>query len=180
VRISKDIRDTFDYGKLRIDYHARTGEPVDGDLLARMATWGPGRADVTEDDEDPVAIPDLWGLAAQSALNQAGTIRQREGSPVALALRQETQFLHANHQRVRPPRELALALAYFLRSYGNSIDASGERLQEVEDRLALLERLKKKHGPMLADVLARQGALAAELRMNAPSSPKSRITPCLK
>ena len=31
---------------------------------------------------------------------------------------------------------------------------SPERLQEVEDRLALLERLKKKHGPTLDDVIA--------------------------
>ena len=44
-------------------------------------------------------------------------------------------------------------LAYFLRSYAVGIDASPARLQEVEDRLALLERLKKKHGPTLADVI---------------------------
>ena len=44
-------------------------------------------------------------------------------------------------------------LAFFLRSYAGDIDASPARLQEVEDRLALLERLKKKHGPALADVL---------------------------
>jgi DNA repair protein RecN (Recombination protein N) len=44
-------------------------------------------------------------------------------------------------------------LAYFLRSYGTEVDASPDRLQAIEDRLALLERLKKKHGPALADVL---------------------------
>jgi DNA repair protein RecN (Recombination protein N) len=44
-------------------------------------------------------------------------------------------------------------LAYFLRSYADEVDASPERLQAVEDRLAVLERLKKKHGPTLADVL---------------------------
>ncbi len=53
-------------------------------------------------------------------------------------------------------------LAYFLRSYAADIDASPERLQEVEDRLAALERLKKKHGPALADVLARQAELRRE------------------
>ena len=41
-------------------------------------------------------------------------------------------------------------LAYFLRSYSAEFDASPARLQEVEDRLAVLERLKKKHGPALA------------------------------
>src|SRR6185503_17125138 len=37
-------------------------------------------------------------------------------------------------------------LAFFLRSYAQDIDASPARLQEIEDRLASLERLKKKHG----------------------------------
>jgi DNA repair protein RecN (Recombination protein N) len=54
-------------------------------------------------------------------------------------------------------------LAFFLRSYSQSIDASPARLQEIEDRLALLERLKKKHGPSLADVLARAASLRREL-----------------
>jgi DNA repair protein RecN (Recombination protein N) len=54
-------------------------------------------------------------------------------------------------------------LAFFLRSYASGIDASPARLQEVEDRLAALERLKKKHGPSLTDVLRRQAELRAEL-----------------
>jgi DNA repair protein RecN (Recombination protein N) len=53
-------------------------------------------------------------------------------------------------------------LAYFLRSYANDIDSSPARLQEIEDRLALIERLKKKHGPTLADVLARADQLRRE------------------
>jgi DNA repair protein RecN (Recombination protein N) len=53
-------------------------------------------------------------------------------------------------------------LAFFLRSYGDSVDASPSRLQEVEDRLALLERVKRKYGPTLADVLARGRDLARE------------------
>ncbi len=54
-------------------------------------------------------------------------------------------------------------LASLLREYGASIDASPARLQEVEDRLAVLERLKRKHGPALADVVERRRALRAEL-----------------
>ena len=53
-------------------------------------------------------------------------------------------------------------LAFFLRSYGDSVDASPARLQEVEDRLALLERVKRKYGPTLADVLARGRDLMRE------------------
>jgi DNA repair protein RecN (Recombination protein N) len=54
-------------------------------------------------------------------------------------------------------------LAFFLRSYSADIDASPARLQDVEDRLASFERLKKKHGPTMADVLARRDQLRREL-----------------
>ena len=53
-------------------------------------------------------------------------------------------------------------LAFFLRSYADGVDASPGRLQEVEDRLALLERLKRKYGPTLDDVLDRGRALGRE------------------
>jgi DNA repair protein RecN (Recombination protein N) len=54
-------------------------------------------------------------------------------------------------------------LAFFLRSYAQNIDASPARLQEIEDRLALLERLKKKHGPSLAEVIAKAADVRREL-----------------
>ena len=54
-------------------------------------------------------------------------------------------------------------LAFFLRSYAAGIDASPARLQEVEDRLAALERLKRKHGPSLDDVLLTSAAIKREL-----------------
>lgn len=53
-------------------------------------------------------------------------------------------------------------LAFLLRSYTSGIDASPERLQEVEDRLAALERLKRKYGPTLADVLEKMQVLRRE------------------
>ena len=53
-------------------------------------------------------------------------------------------------------------LALFLRRYADDVDASPARLQEVEDRLAALERLKRKYGPTLADVITRGDALARE------------------
>ena len=54
-------------------------------------------------------------------------------------------------------------LAYFLRSYPAEFDGSPARLQEVEDRLAALERLKKKHGPTLQEVFDTEATLAREL-----------------
>lgn len=53
-------------------------------------------------------------------------------------------------------------LAFMLRSYASAIDAAPDRLQQVEDRLAALERLKRKYGPTLADVLDRMAALGRE------------------
>jgi DNA repair protein RecN (Recombination protein N) len=53
-------------------------------------------------------------------------------------------------------------LAFFLRGYADGIDASPGRLQQVEDRLALLERLKRKYGPTLQDVIERGATLKRE------------------
>lgn len=53
-------------------------------------------------------------------------------------------------------------LAFFLRGYADGIDASPARLQQVEDRLALLERLKRKYGPSLEAAIAKGEALARE------------------
>jgi DNA repair protein RecN (Recombination protein N) len=53
-------------------------------------------------------------------------------------------------------------LARFLRQYADGVDASPARLQQVEDRLAALERLKRKHGGTLEDVIEKGRALAAQ------------------
>jgi DNA repair protein RecN (Recombination protein N) len=54
-------------------------------------------------------------------------------------------------------------LAFFLRDYASNLDASPERLQQVEDRLAQLEHLKRRYGPTLAEVIEKRAALDAEL-----------------
>ena len=56
-------------------------------------------------------------------------------------------------------------MAFLLRRYADDIDGSPVRLQQVEDRLALIERLKRKHGPALQDVIAKGSALAYERDM---------------
>jgi DNA repair protein RecN (Recombination protein N) len=54
-------------------------------------------------------------------------------------------------------------LADFLRRFGEGIDASPGRLQQVEERLAALERIKRKYGPTLADARAQRDALRRDL-----------------
>jgi len=53
-------------------------------------------------------------------------------------------------------------MALTIRDYADSVEGSPERLQDVEERLVLLDRLKRKYGPTLADVIARRDALADE------------------
>lgn len=47
--------------------------------------------------------------------------------------------------------------------YANAIDASPERLAEVEDRLAVLDRLKRKYGPALDQVILLDADLERKL-----------------
>jgi DNA repair protein RecN (Recombination protein N) len=65
------------------------------------------------------------------------------------------------------PREAIKAqledLAYALRTYADGIDASPAALQEAENRLALIERLKRRYGPTLADVIAARAGFARQL-----------------
>ncbi len=54
-----------------------------------------------------------------------------------------------------PPRAPPLATSSAtLRDYAEGINASPERLAEIEDRLALLDRLKRKYGATIAEVIA--------------------------
>ena len=50
-----------------------------------------------------------------------------------------------------------------LRDYAGGIEASPERLAEIEDRLALLDRLKRKYGPALEDVIHLSGEVTRKL-----------------
>jgi DNA repair protein RecN (Recombination protein N) len=50
-----------------------------------------------------------------------------------------------------------------LRDYAEAIDASPERLAEIEDRLAALDRLKRKYGKTVAEVIAFGAEVAQKL-----------------
>ena len=50
-----------------------------------------------------------------------------------------------------------------LRDYAEDVEASPERLAEVEDRLAAIDRLKRKYGPTLDEVIALGGELERKL-----------------
>jgi len=106
-------RRTLDYGLARIELARSMGRTLDPEAEARFSSWGRGRADVLEELSDvPIAIPDLYALRQLRWLTQGATLRHV--TPLALAVRQETQFVQANHLRTRPPRVLVWALVTFL------------------------------------------------------------------
>lgn len=57
-------------------------------------------------------------------------------------------------QQLESARATVGDVAASLRDYAESINASPERLAEIEDRLAILDRLKRKYGKTVAEILA--------------------------
>ncbi len=57
-------------------------------------------------------------------------------------------------QQLQSVRATVGDISSTLRDYAEGINASPERLAEIEDRLALLDRLKRKYGKTIAEVIA--------------------------
>jgi DNA repair protein RecN (Recombination protein N) len=57
-------------------------------------------------------------------------------------------------QQLASARAVASDIGASLRDYAEGINASPERLAEIEDRLALFDRLKRKYGKTVAEVIA--------------------------
>jgi DNA repair protein RecN (Recombination protein N) len=86
------------------------------------------------------------GASAEAALRNA--LRNVE----ELA-RYDARFTEAA-QQLASARATIGDLSASLRDYADSIDSSPERLAEIEDRLALIDRLKRKYGQTVAEVIA--------------------------
>jgi len=67
--------------------------------------------------------------------------------------RYDGKFVEAA-QQLESARAVVGDVAGSLRDYAEGIDASPERLGEIEDRLALLDRLKRKYGKTVGEVIA--------------------------
>ena len=66
-------------------------------------------------------------------------------------------------QQLASSRATLSDLSETLRDYAEGINASPERLSEIEDRLALLDRLKRKYGQTVAEVIAFGQDVSAKL-----------------
>ena len=86
------------------------------------------------------------GASAEAALRAAGRNLEELG-------RFDSRFTESA-QQIESARATIGDVSTTLRDYAEGINASPERLAEIEDRLALLDRLKRKYGKTVADVIA--------------------------
>jgi DNA repair protein RecN (Recombination protein N) len=93
-----------------------------------------------------------------AALASLGTVWRRLGDLAALDPR-VAPYLDAR-DGIKSQLE---DLAFFLRGYVEGIDASPARLQAVEDRLALIARLKRKYGETVEEILEHAHRCRSEL-----------------
>ncbi len=105
--------------------------------------------------------------AASTAHDLLYEAEQSAEASLGAALKQLEELARFNPRFQEPAQQLATAKALVedvdaeVRDFADTIQASPGRLEEIEDRLAALDRLKRKYGPGLADVLA-FGADAAQ------------------
>ena len=71
--------------------------------------------------------------------------------------------LREPHAQIEEAKVLCEDAARSLGTYADSIDSDPGQLAEVEDRLAVLHRLSRKHGGSLTEVVTRQETLETEL-----------------
>ncbi|MGA9584621.1 MAG: DNA repair protein RecN [Terracidiphilus sp.] len=86
------------------------------------------------------------GASAEAALRAAGKNLDE-------LARYDNKFSEYS-QQIESARAIVGDVSATLRDYAERINASPERLAEIEDRLALLDRLKRKYGKTVADVIA--------------------------
>ncbi len=147
----------------------------EADLLAFELAEIEAAAPVAGEDDELAAergrLRHLDALRAAAA-SGAEAIAPESGGPGAGTLLAEAARVLDGASGIDPPldalgdrlRALHLEaddLGADLRAYAADVDAAPGRLEEVEDRLAELERLKRKHGGTVAAVLAHAQACRA-------------------
>jgi hypothetical protein len=116
----------LDLGAAMLDA-ARGG--MDPAVASAVASWGPGRIDVSSHTgKEPARIADVRPVAWLGYLQQDATVKQN--NLTSLAIRIETLITTSQNEAVRPPRIVALALAAYLRSLAQDLpkesDASAQ------------------------------------------------------
>ena len=128
-----------------------------------------GEDEALETEKRVLANAEKLYAAAMSAFDQlyeggasAETALRAAGRNIDELARYDDKFNEAA-QQVESARAIVGDVSATLRDYAERINASPERLAEIEDRLALLDRLKRKYGKTVADVIALGEEVARKL-----------------
>jgi DNA repair protein RecN (Recombination protein N) len=119
-----------------------------------------GEDEALETEKRVLANAEKLYAAAMSAFEQLYEGGASAEVALRAALRNVEELARYDSRFVEPAQQLESARATLgdvsasLRDYAEGIDASPERLAEIEDRLALLDRLKRKYGKTIAEVVA--------------------------
>jgi DNA repair protein RecN (Recombination protein N) len=119
-----------------------------------------GEDEALETEKRVLANAEKLYAAAMSAYDQLYEGGSSAESSLRAAIRNVEELARYDARFVESVQHLQSARAVVgdvgagLRDYAESINASPERLAEIEDRLALLDRLKRKYGQTVADVIA--------------------------
>ena len=120
----------------------------------------PGEDEALETEKHVLANAERLYAAAMSAFDQLYEGGASAEAALRAALRNVEELARYDAQFTEPVQQLASARAVLsdigatLRDYAENLNASPERLAEIEDRLALLDRLKRKYGTTIAEVIA--------------------------
>ena len=119
-----------------------------------------GEDEALETEKRVLANAEKLYAAAMGAFDQLYEGGNSAEAALRAALRNVEELARYDPRFIEPALQLASTratlgdIAASLRDYADAINASPERLAEIEDRLALLDRLKRKYGPTIAEVIA--------------------------
>jgi len=119
-----------------------------------------GEDEALETEKRVLANAEKLYAAAMGAFDQLYEGGASAEVALRAALRNVEELAHYDGRFTEAAQQLQSARATLgdaaasLRDYAEGINASPERLVEIEDRLALLDRLKRKYGKTIAEVMA--------------------------
>ena len=128
-----------------------------------------GEDEVLETEKRVLANAEKLYAAAMSAFDQLYEGSASAEAALRDAVRNVEELARYDGRFAESAQQLVSAratisdIASGLRDYAESINASPERLAEIEDRLALIDRLKRKYGKSVAEIVAFGEDVASKL-----------------
>ncbi|MGD0478985.1 MAG: DNA repair protein RecN [Terracidiphilus sp.] len=125
-----------------------------------QARLQPDEDEALETEKRVLANAEKLYAAALGAFDELYEGSASAEAALKAAIRNVEELARYDARWAEPAQQLASAratlsdVAASLRDYAEGINASPERLAEIEDRLALLDRLKRKYGKTVAEVIA--------------------------